>query len=53
MSVVGPDFEQLKRYNLEELRQPTLASDLEVNSVVKDGPKSLIDVAEQGSSRPA
>jgi tRNA acetyltransferase TAN1 len=22
MSVVGPDFEKLKRFNLEELRQP-------------------------------
>lgn len=22
MSVVGPDFEQLKRFNIEELRQP-------------------------------
>lgn len=23
MSVVGPDYEKLKRFNIEELRQPT------------------------------
>lgn len=27
MSVVGPDFENLKRFNLEELRQPVPATE--------------------------
>lgn len=29
LSVVGPDFEKLKRFNLEELRQPVAAKELE------------------------
>jgi tRNA acetyltransferase TAN1 len=30
MSVVGPDFEKLKRFNIEELRQPVSSTESEV-----------------------
>ena len=30
MSVVGPDFDKLKRFNIEELRQPMLSTESEV-----------------------
>jgi hypothetical protein len=29
MSVVGPDFEKLKRFNIEELRQPISSTESE------------------------
>jgi tRNA acetyltransferase TAN1 len=31
MSVVGPDFEKLKRFNIEELRQPLSSVKSEVD----------------------
>ena len=35
MSVVWPDFEKLKRFNLEELRQTVPAKDSELKDPVK------------------
>lgn len=39
MSVVGPDFESLKRFNIEELRQPisSIASEIteQANKVIE------------------
>lgn len=34
MSVVGPDFEKLKRYNLEELRQVVTVDESEVKGTL-------------------
>ncbi|KAF2849410.1 hypothetical protein T440DRAFT_469504 [Plenodomus tracheiphilus IPT5] len=47
MSVVGPDFEKLKRYNLEELRQPVTSSEPEANSEVKSEPTVPITIREE------
>jgi tRNA acetyltransferase TAN1 len=35
MSVVGPDFEKLKRFNLEELRQTPAADDAASSKPIK------------------
>lgn len=35
MSVVGPDFEKLKRFNLEELRQTVPVNDPESKDTVQ------------------
>lgn len=53
MSVVGPDFEKLKRYNLEELRQPLLANDPEVSSVGPSRGDAHIVMGKEGSPGPA
>lgn len=47
MSVVGPDFEKLKRFNLEELRQPMTATDSEVTSKVKSKSTAPITIREE------
>jgi tRNA acetyltransferase TAN1 len=42
MSVVGPDYEKLKRFNLEELRQPissTASGAMEDTNKVTEGQK--------------
>jgi tRNA acetyltransferase TAN1 len=35
MSVVGPDFEKLKRFNIEELRQTPTAADEKSSAPIK------------------
>lgn len=47
MSVVGPDYEELKRFNLQELRQPASSAAPEAaedaNKATENKPESKTD----------
>ncbi|KAH9862232.1 hypothetical protein IAQ61_010435 [Plenodomus lingam] len=47
MSVVGPDFEKLKRFNLEELRQPLTATVSDISPEVKSQSTAPIIIREE------
>ncbi|KAI8939410.1 hypothetical protein NX059_003192 [Plenodomus lindquistii] len=47
MSVVGPDFERLKRYNLEELHQPKDTTGSEAIPEVRSEPTAPITIREE------
>ena len=51
MSVVGPDFEKLKRFNIEELRQPLSSFKPETDD--QSGTDVLRGVAVSWLERPA
>jgi tRNA acetyltransferase TAN1 len=44
MSVVGPDFEKLKRFNIEELRQPLSSIGLEASDKSEKSTENKEDI---------
>jgi tRNA acetyltransferase TAN1 len=44
MSVVGPDFEKLKRFNIEELRQPISSTESEATDKPEQSTENKADV---------
>jgi tRNA acetyltransferase TAN1 len=44
MSVVGPDFEKLRRFNIEELRQPISSTESEAADKPEQSTENKADV---------